>query len=261
MELYRNSWGITLSVWKALLLREVLARLFASRAAWFWLIAEPVLHMAIIGFIYSVIRHRTVGGIDTLIWLVLGLQGFFLFRRTAMQMAGAIDSNRALFSYRQVTPTDTVLMRGVLEALLMSIVVSAIMAGLALLGHDIIPMDPIALLLAFMGLWLFGVAVGLIFSVISELVPEFRNIVNMVMMPIYFISGVMVPVASIPEPYRNWLLINPIAHGLDGARAGFSLYYHHVPGLSLAYLYIVALVGIFAGLVLHRRFADFMVTR
>src|SRR3546814_1986671 len=79
--------------------------------------------MAMFGYIYAGIRQRTIGGIDTLIWLVLGLQGFFLFRRTASQMAGAIDSNRALFSYRQVKPTDTVLMRGVLEGLLMAMVI------------------------------------------------------------------------------------------------------------------------------------------
>src|SRR3546814_7187900 len=82
--------------------------------------------MGIFVYIYAGIRQRTIGGIDTLIWLVLGLQGFFLFRRTASQMAGAIDSNRALFSYRQVKPTDTVLMRGVLEGLLMAMVITIV---------------------------------------------------------------------------------------------------------------------------------------
>lgn len=261
MEAYRNSLGIALSVWKALLLREALSRLFSSRAAWFWLIAEPVLHVVILGFVYSVVRQKTVGGIDVLIWLVLGLQGFFLFRRTAAQMAGAIDSNRALFSYRQVKPTDTVLVRGFLEAVLMVMVISVILAGLALLGHDVVPVDPIAVIEAFFGLWLFGVGLGLIVSVVSELVPEFRNIVNMVMMPLYFVSGVLVPIASVPEPYRDWLLINPIVHGLDGARLGFAPYYHSVPSVDIPYLYTVALVSIFLGLVLHRRYAVFMVTK
>src|SRR3546814_6522540 len=106
LDSYRNSLVVTLSVWKALLLREALARLFSGRASWFWLIAEPILHMAMFGYIYAGIRQRTIGGIDNLIWLVLGLQGFFLFRRTDSQMAGAIDSNRECFSNRQVKPTD-----------------------------------------------------------------------------------------------------------------------------------------------------------
>src|SRR3546814_16546173 len=87
LDSYRNSLVVTLSVWKALLLREALARLFSGRASWFWLIAAPILHMAMFGYIYAGIRQRTLGGIDTLIWLVLGLQGFFLLRRKASQMA------------------------------------------------------------------------------------------------------------------------------------------------------------------------------
>lgn len=261
LEAYRNSLRITLSVWKALLLREALSRLFSGRGAWFWLIAEPVAHMAILGFLYTAVRQRTIGGIDFLIWLVVGLQGFFLFRRTASQMGGAIDSNRALFAYRQVTPIDTVLMRGVLELALMTAVILVIFAGLILLGHNVVPADLMVVIEAFVGLWLLGVGVGLIVSAGSEVAPEIRQIVNMVMMPLYFISGVLIPIASVPEPYREWLLINPIVHGLDSAREGFSPYYHSVPNLSVGYLYDVAIVSIFIGLLLHRRFAERMMTQ
>src|SRR3546814_10915851 len=80
-------------------------------------------------------------------------------------------------------------------------------------------------LAAFFGLWFLGVSLGLLISVLSELAQEFRQIINMAMMPLYFISGVMFPLASIPEPYREWLLLNPIAHGLEEARSGFAPYY------------------------------------
>src|SRR3546814_13590799 len=83
----------------------------------------------------------------------------------------------------------------------------------------------------------------------------------MAMMPLYFISGVMFPLASIPEPYREWLLLNPIAHGLEEARSGFAPYYHAAPGVSISYIYEFAFISIFIGLLLHRRFALRMVTR
>src|SRR3546814_8213038 len=102
LDSYRTSLVVTLSVWKALLLREALACLFSGRASWFWLIAEPILHMAMFGYIYAGIRQRTIGGIDTLIWLALGLQGFFLLRRTASQMEGEIDYKRVLFNRKGV---------------------------------------------------------------------------------------------------------------------------------------------------------------
>src|SRR3546814_1293498 len=87
--------------------------------------------------------------------------------------------------------------------------ISIVGAGMALLGHNVTPADPMRVLAAFFGLWFLGVSLGLLISVLSELAQEFRQIINMAMMPLYFISGVMFPLASIPEPYREWLLLNP----------------------------------------------------
>ena len=84
----RSPLSIALSVWKALMLREALHRLFASRAAWFWLLLEPLFHLAIISFIFAVIRQRKIGGMETIPWIIIGLIGFFVFRRTVGQMAG-----------------------------------------------------------------------------------------------------------------------------------------------------------------------------
>jgi hypothetical protein len=38
----RSPASITWAVWKALFLREAVARLFAGRAAWRWILVEPV---------------------------------------------------------------------------------------------------------------------------------------------------------------------------------------------------------------------------
>ena len=238
-----------------------MGRLFASRALWFWLLAEPVFHASYMLFIYTVIRVRTIGGIDTTIWLMVGLLTFFMFRRTATQLMNAVDANRALFSYRQVKPIDTVLMRGVLEGFLMVIISIVLLAGAALFGHSIVPANPLAVLEAVFGVWLVGMGFGLVTSVASELIPELGRTISLVMMPLYVISGVMVPLAAIKQPYRDWLMYNPIAHGIEAARLGFAPYYHAVPELSLGYVYGFALISIVIGLALHRRFAMRLLTQ
>ena len=130
----RTSTAITLSVWKGLFLREALSRIFSGRAAWFWLLAEPVFHVLSLLVIFTVIRVRVVGGIDTGVWLMVGMLAFFMFRRTGLQVMNAIDANQALFAYRQVKPIDTVLVRGVLEGLLMIIITSILLTITALFG-------------------------------------------------------------------------------------------------------------------------------
>ncbi len=257
----RSPLSVSFSVWRAIFLREALDRLFDMRAAWFWLLAEPVLHIGFITFVLTVIRVRTIGNADVVVWIMVGMLAFFLFRRTAVQVTYAVDSNRPFFTYRQVKPFDPAIARAVLEAFLMVIISIVILVTAALLGHETFPGDALLVMQAVFGLWLFGIGYGLIASILMELVPEMEHVLGILMMPLYLISGVIWPLASIPLPYRDILMLNPIAHGIELLRLGFFPYYHTVQGLSMAYLFAWAVVSVFLGLMLYRRFAIQLVMR
>lgn len=254
----RSSVSVTYSTWKALLLRETVNRLAAGRAAWVWILLEPLVGVLFMAFMFTAVRVHSVGGIDTTIWLMIGMLAFFTFRRTGNQCMNAIGANRALFTYRQVKPVDTVLVRAGTEGFLMFLVIVILFAGLGLVGHQIIPADPLALIAAVAGLWLSGLGFGLVTSVAVVLIPELGRIIGFAMMPLYLMSGVMLQITVVPEPYRSWLAFNPLLHGVEASRLAFAPYYHTIPGLSLSYLYVFALVLIFLGLALHVRFANRM---
>lgn len=257
----RSDLSIAFSTWKALLLRETVNRLATGRAAWAWLLIEPLVHVAFMLAMFTVVHVTNIGGIDATLWLTIGLVAFFQFRRTANQCANAIGANRALFTYRQVKPVDTVLVRAVCEGFLSLLVLIVAMCLLALLGHDVIPVDPLALLAALAGLWLIGLGFGLISSVAIELIPEMNRVISFIMMPAYFMSGVMMQIGAVPEPYRSYLAMNPLVHGLEAARLSFAPYYHTLSDLSLAYLYVWALILVFFGLALQVRFATRVVSQ
>lgn len=257
----RSSISITFSVWKALFLREAVGRLSAGRAAWLWLLVEPLISVVFLLFIFTGFRMHTVGGINTVIWLMVGMMAFLLFRRTGTQTQNAVDANRGLFTYRQVKPIDTVLVRAALEGFLTLLITLVLFFAAGLLGIDIVPEDPLLVLAAFFGLWLVGLGFGLITSVVGELIPELGKISGFVMTPLYFASGAMIPLASISQPYRDWLMFNPVAHGLEAARLGFASHYHAPSQLSVTYLYGFALVAVFLGLALHVRYAARMITQ
>lgn len=257
----RSALSVTLSVWHALLLREALARLFHRRAAWLWLVLEPAFHIGIMVFVFTVIRVRSVGGIDTVLWLVLGFLGFFLFRRTASQCSNAITANRALFTYRQVKPVDTVFVRAIVEGLIMLGVSIVILLSASLLDHSVTPSRFLSMFEAAIALWLLGLGFGLMVSVAKELVGELGNIVDMLMTPLLLLSGVMIPLSSVPLPYREWLMYNPVAHGVEALRLSFADYYHAVPELSLPYLHGSVLISLFAGLALHVRYQQRIISK
>lgn len=242
-------------------MREAVSRIAAGRGAWVWLLLEPVIHMAFMSLLFTLIRMRSVGGIDTVSWLIAGMMSFFMFKRAGTQARNALSANLTLFAYRQVRPVDTVLVRAVLEGFLMTLITLIVSAGALLFSANILPDDPLGVFSAFFSLWLHGLGYGLIMSVVSKLIPEAGKILDIIMGPLYMVSGVIFPLASVPPPYREWLLFNPLAHGVEAARLGVSSFYHAVPELDMLYCYEFALASIFLGLALHRRFETKLVTQ
>lgn len=258
----RTPLAVTLSVWKALFLRETITRLSATRGAAAWLLLEPILHTTVMLVIFTVIRVKVVSGIDVLAWLIIGLTFISVYKRTASQVQGAIGANRSLFAYRQVKPVDSLLVRAFLEGFLALIIILITCAGAVFLFDvDLIPDDAGLVLSGFLGLWLMGLGFGLVCSVAVELIPEMGKIIGMLSMPIMMTSGSILPINSISEPYRTWMLYNPLVHGLEVARLGVSSYYHVITGTNLLYLYQCAFVAIFLGLALQVRFATKILTQ
>lgn len=172
-----------------------------------------------------------------------------------MQGMGAVNANKALFAYPQVKPFDTVFIRVVFEGFLMLLIAIILFIGAGLFGLAVVPDNPIAVLEAFLGMWLVGMGFGLITSVVSVLVPELGKVIVMIMTPLYFLSGVIFPISKVPLPYREWVMFNPLAHGIEATRLAFAPYYQAVPELDISYIYSFSLVSIFLGLVLQVRYS------
>lgn len=246
-----NSFGNTLAVWQALFLREALDRFFGSRAAWAWLLVEPAMHIGFMSAVWGMMRRNSMGGINVSMWIILGMLSFFLFRRTAVQTLHALDCNKAFFAFRQVRPFDVALVRASVEAFSMVFISLFILGCAAMMGLDVLPDDPLKALLALSGLWLFGLGYGLVTSVCMRLVPDSGHVFQILMMPLYLISCVIMPLTFIPPPYRDWLLWNPLVHGLELVRLGFFSNYHTLD-VSFSYLYAWATGSIALGLALYR---------
>lgn len=257
----RSSISITWVVWKALFLREVVARISAGRAAWVWILAEPVVHLIFLNILFGSILQRMTAGVEPGPFITTGILGFLMVQHTAMKSKEAIKANTALFTYRQVRPVDTVLVRAVLEAMLVLVSGLFLLAGLSLWGIDVMPQDPLRVIGSFFVLWCSGLGLGLMLSVAGELIPELGKVTDMLFRPLYFLSGVMYPVTAVPVAYRDWLLVNPLVHGIESVRQGMFAQYHVVEGVSLSYLAGFALVTLLLGLALHVRFEAKLVTQ
>lgn len=258
----RSPLAVTSTVWKALFLREALTRLTHERYSWFWLLVEPLSHVVLLMWVFgSGLRQRVIAGADAGIFIMLGILGFFLVRNIINNSVDVVASNDALYSYRQVKPVDTVLVRAVVEGLLTCILFLVMFAGAGMLGHPVFPADPLGALQALGALWLAGLGLGLVFSVLSNLVPEIGRTVRLLMTPLYFFSGAMIPSVILPPAILDLLLFNPIVHGIELLRVAFTPSYRVPPGVELSYLVEFAVMMIFLGLALHIRYRSALVDK
>ncbi len=248
-----------ISVWRALFFRETLTRLFSSRLAWFWLIIEPIVHILFFSLIFSAFRINRVSGIDTFHWLFIGVAGYFVFQRTMSQTMRSVSSNLALFVYRQIKPIDTVFTRAILEILIAVVVIMISSLLLFLFDFQMNPSNLIGFMAAFVLLWLLGLSVGLFFAVITGFIPDMSQVIDFLMRPLYFLSGVLLPITNMPKPYREILMYNPIANAIESARFSFSNLYVKPPELDYEYLIIFVMVSFFLGLTLLRHFSSELV--
>ena len=252
---------VAYTTWKALFLRAAVNSLATGRVAWFWLLAEPIANIVVLMWVFSVLRVRTIGGISTAVWIMAGFLAFFMFRRAAAQGMTALKGGRGLFNFPQIRPVDLVLVSVAMEGFLMVIVTLVLLFGAWFYGLDVVPDDPLNVIEAMLGLWLLGLGYGLVTSVAMVLLPPLGTFLGFLLRPLYFLSGVIFPITVLPYPYLDWLLLNPLVHGLEAMRLGFAPYYHLTSELSIAYLYSWALVMVFFGLALHVRYANRLVPK
>lgn len=228
----------------------------ADRMAWFWMIFEPAAMILIMVFIRTVVmdKIRHIDGADFIPWLITGLFGFYIIRESLMRSIGAINATSSLFSYRQVKPIDPVLIRCYVEGMIKTFIFLIFIIVGTFLGVNLIPGEPLGALFYWLFLWLLGTSLGLISSAASGLIPELGKIIRLISLPLMLISGVIFPLNFLPHHFLEYLMWNPVVHGLELLRSSFFSSYRPIPNTSFIYL-SYWILGCFAfGLALHLRF-------
>jgi capsular polysaccharide transport system permease protein len=97
---------------------------------------------------------------------------------------------------------------------------------------------------------------GLLSSVGATLVPELGKIIGIISLPLLIISGVIFPINQLPHWLLEYLMLNPIPHGLEFLRLGFFENYKVINGASITYFWLITLSLNALGLLMHLRFVD-----
>jgi capsular polysaccharide transport system permease protein len=248
----RDPFAVQRAVIHALLLRELKTRFGGRWLGVYWALLEPLAQVMVLTLLLGSLHRVILPGIDYPVFLWIGLVPFQLFKNMALRLMEGIDSNRALFGYRQVKPIDTLVARALLEVGLYGTISVLMLAAFGVLGMAWWPACPLEVLVLGLVLTAGGFGLGLCLAVLTDEFPQARSFARIVFMPLYVLSGVITPLHVAPSEWWPVLLANPLVHAIELSRAYFLPNYRVVDGVSVEYVASCSLVALALGLAMYR---------
>ncbi len=235
----------------ALVIRETRTRYGASSLGYLWALLEPLFWVATFYGIFAYAHRHLPGGMDVAGFITTGIIPYMLFRSVLTQTMLAINTNKPLLFYPQVKPIDLAIARILLETFTLLSVFGLILAGRGLV-LGVWSIDNVLLLLGGLLLsGLLGASVGLAMMGLGVIFNGTQRWVNIVLRPMFFLSGIFFTANELPATMREYLLWNPVLHGVELARDGlFQGYIAHYADAGYIVAWIIGFT--YLGLLLER---------
>lgn len=230
----------------ALVIREMSTRFGSKPGGYIWAILDPAAHIAFLSVIFMAIAHAPALGTSFPLFFATGYIGFQFYQAMAGYLNGAVNANRAMLSYPNVAPIDTVFARYVLQLGTTALVAFFVFASIGLsLKRPLTIQWPYIMEAAFTAS-LLALGIALANNVLFPKHPLYQQFFDIVTRPLFMISGVFYLPESLPHPVREVVLTNPLVHIVMLFRKGFYPEYRAI-GYDAGYLYGIALSALFVG--------------
>lgn len=184
----------------------------------------PLLFLVFIGFGFSAIKiPGQFADVDYIQFLVPGIIGMgILFRSIFFGVSVIWDKQFGFLKEIMIAPVSRLsLMLGRTAGGVSAVLIQGIFILFVslFLGFTIPGVVPLLLSLVFMVfISVTFISLGLIFATKMKDMEGFSLIMNFVTFPLFFLSGALYPIESLPEFIRFVSYIDPLTYGIDGMR-------------------------------------------
>ena len=238
------------------LLEELVKKNFSSKykdsvLGIFWTILSPLLMMALFTIIFSTIFGKSIDN-----YAVYFLCGWCLFQFFSVAVSISMDAIKGNKNILQRTPAPKYIfvLAGVLSEFLNYIVMLILLVIIMLITHasfhlplmlfSIIPI--ISMLILITGL-------SLILSIVCVYYTDIKHLWTVLSMMLLYSSAIFYPMDIIPEPFRQYLMLNPLYWIIDQFRS--FVFQGTVPQLSsLINAFLLSLIILVFGIIIFKKY-------
>ncbi|MDP7150629.1 MAG: ABC transporter permease [Paracoccaceae bacterium] len=211
----------------------------------FWAVSEPVLGIALLAVIFSAIFNAPPLGNSFVLFYASGLLPLAVFTDLTAKAAPVLKQNRAALRDPAGSMTGIVLTRMVQGLVVQLGAAALVIAVLVALAGDG-PVDFVPVVQAYAALSVLAVGVGAMNALLAHRIGRWPRIWAVLMRPLFVLTGVFFVIDDVPDPYRDWLAWNPLAHVVSLMRDG--LYSYYVPAFAdPVFVVLTGLAALFAG--------------
>ena len=238
------------------LLEEIIKKNFSSKykgsvLGVMWTIVGPLLMMALFTIIFSTIFGRNIENFP--VYFLCGWCTYQFFTASISASMSSLKANQNILQ-RTPTPKYIFVLGGILSEFLNYVIMLVLLIGVMLVTHA--PFHFPFMLFSFVPVFsmlVMIIGLGLILSIANVYYTDIQHLWSVMSMFFMYASAIFYPMSIIPEPYRQYLMLNPIYWIIDQFR-GF-IYYGIFPhNVYIFNSWILSFIILVIGIIVFKKY-------
>tara|TARA_R110000824_G_scaffold4308_1_gene20656 strand:+ start:2916 stop:3680 length:765 start_codon:yes stop_codon:yes gene_type:complete len=205
---------------RAIMLRELLSRYTGDKVGYAWSLLIPLMWVILIWFFFLLFNRPLPINTDVGSFILTGLVPYISFRYTLAAVMRSKLTYHNLFIIPRLNPEIVCFAVGLLEIGNAFVIYSVLALGNLVFFGQLEIANPFMIALGLFLACLLGTSMAyMIVSVIKNVRFSLRAM-QILVRPMFYLSGVFFVVSELPLAYQDWLWYNPILHAVEITRTG-----------------------------------------
>lgn len=240
-----------------LTLRDIRLRYKQTVIGLLWVVLQPTLTMVVFSLFFGKLAGMPSDGVPYPVFAYAGLLPWMFFSLAVTTSSNSLVGNANLIT-KVYFPRMIIPAAAILAALVDLVVASVVLGGLMVLYQ--IPAGPSLLWLPLLVLVTAGLAfgVGLGLAALNLRYRDVRLMLPFLLQLLMFSTPIIYPASLVPEPWRTFVQLNPLAGLIGSFRA--AIFGHSIDGWALGWATLLTFLVLIGNLVYfrgtERKFAD-----